>query len=224
MEERWRRYFQKWAESEIFAEKLKKTHKRVANSNCNNPTVLFSGGKDSTVGLHIALQHYPDLLVFHYDYTFNIPRNIEEEIIENMRLLGAKRIIIEKEKAPVPDDRAFFSAVYRFLRENNVDCVFSCLRAEESVKRKTLIKERKPFQGVKNIHIIKDWTWRDVWAYIISNDLPYLSVYDKYAEVEGWDKARFTAFFSKDLDFLGKSNIDGILMWKWKNVLGGRKT
>jgi len=221
MEERWRRYFLKWAESEIFDEKVRKTHERVATSNCKNPALLFSGGKDSTVGLHIALQHYPDLLVFHYDYTYNIPREIEREIIRIAKALGVRNLFVKKEKARIPDDRGFFASVYRFLRENNVDCVFSCLRAEESSKRKTLIREGKPFQGVRNVHIIYDWTWRDVWAYIVSNNLPYLRVYEKYAEVEGWDKARFTAFFSPDLDFLGKSNVDGILMWKWKNILGG---
>ena len=219
MKREWKEYFQLWAEREEFKKKVKRSHERVERAECHNPAILFSGGKDSTVGLHIVLQHYPDILVFHYDYTFNIPRGIEKEIIKNAREIGAKNLIVEHEKYRIPDDRGFFSSVHHFLRDNNIDCVFSCLRVEESARRKAIIKDGIRFQGVKNVHVIAEWTWRDVWAYIVKNKLPYLAVYDKYAELEGWDRARFTAFFSQDLDFLGKSNVDGYLMWRWKGKL-----
>jgi len=220
MKEEWRELFLRWSETEAFAEKLRNAHRRLEEAKrlCRRPAVLYSGGKDSTVGVHLTLQHFPEVLIFHYDYTFNIPRPIAAEILENLRKLGAKNIIVAREEKPVPDDRGFFSAVNRFIRECEVDCIFSCLRAEESKRRKALTASDGRFQGARNIHIIKDWTWKDVWAYIVSKNLPYVSVYDKYAEVEGWDKARFTAFFSPDLDFLGKSNIDGVLMWRYRNA------
>ncbi len=220
MEEEWRQYFLTWAETEIFKKRVQTTHQRLekAKEECARPAILYSGGKDSTVGTHLALQHFPNLLVFHYDYTFNIPRPIAKEVIEDLKKLGARNIIVAREETPVPDDRGFFSAVHKFIRENWVDCIFSCLRAEESKKRKALTTRSDQFHGVRNIHIIKDWTWKDVWAYIVSMKLPYVSVYDKYGPVEGWDKVRFTAFFSPDLDFLGKSNVDGVLMWKYRNL------
>lgn len=220
MDEEWREFFLLWSETEGFKAKLRATHKRLeeAKKHCKRPTILYSGGKDSTVGVHLALHHFPDILIFHYDYTFNIPRPVAVEILENLKKLGAKNVVVAREEKPVPDDRGFFSAVNRFIQEREVDCVFSCLRAEESRKRKALTQKDGRFQGVRNIHILKDWTWKDVWAYIVSRGLPYLSVYDKYAELEGWDKVRFTAFFSPDLDFLGKSNVDGVLMWRYRNL------
>jgi 3'-phosphoadenosine 5'-phosphosulfate sulfotransferase (PAPS reductase)/FAD synthetase len=64
---------------------------------------------------------------------------------------------------------------------------------------------------------LQDWTYMDVWAYIISNNLSYPSVYDKYAELDGWDKVRFHSFFDPSMDKFGRSNVDGVLLWKFKN-------
>jgi len=44
------------------------------------------------------------------------------------------------------------------------------------------------------ISSIADWTWLDVWVYIISNNLPYLLYYDDYGEIVGWDRVRLSTF------------------------------
>ena len=59
----------------------------------------------------------------------------------------------------------------------------------------------------------------DVWAYIVSNGMHYLSIYDKYAKVLGWDKARFTMLFSRGLMHMGGSYyVDGVLFPEFRNL------
>ena len=220
MEDKWKRYFIKWSETEMFQQKVREAEDIISTAGrYSNPAILFSGGKDSTVGVHLTLQQFPNIPIFHYDFTYNMPRPIAKELIDNLKAIGGKNIIIEKEYSKVKGDKGFFSAINKFLKDNNVDVVLSCLRAEESGKRKRLIDDKKDFLGVRNIFPIGSWDWRDVWAYIVVNNLPYPKVYDKYAKFYGWDKARFSAFFSEDLDYLGARNVDNVLMWKIRNKL-----
>ena len=44
-----------------------------------------------------------------------------------------------------------------------------------------------------------------------------LCTYDKYVAVLGWDRARFVTFFDKEFEHLGSINVDGVLMWRWRN-------
>ena len=61
-------------------------------------------------------------------------------------------------------------------------------------------------------------TWKDVWAYIISNNLPYPSIYDRYAEVLGYDKVRLVTFFDNEFEKLGAPYLDGVLMPEFRNI------
>lgn len=65
------------------------------------------------------------------------------------------------------------------------------------------------------------WTWQDVWAHIVRNSLPYVSVYDDVAELVGYERARFASFFDRDLYHLGTENVDNVLHWKWRNAHRG---
>ncbi len=218
MKREWREYFETWARTEEFRKKVQKAHERLrwVGQNFKNPAVLFSGGKDSTVGVHLALQHFPRLRVFHFVYhPSEIPTDIGREILRNAKLLGIRDIVIRREKKRLEDDRWFFFEVRKFIREYNVDCIISCLRAEESKRRRRLIIKSLYFHGVPNVHVIKDWTWKDVWAYIISRKLPYLSIYDKYAELVGWDNVRFAGFFYYTQECLNNESVDKHLMWRY---------
>ncbi|WP_456478143.1 phosphoadenosine phosphosulfate reductase domain-containing protein [Geoglobus ahangari] len=220
MEREWREFFLLWAETEDFEERVRRAHERLEaiKENFSSPAILFSGGKDSTVGVHLALHHFPDIPVFHYVYSFEVPEQVEREILANARKLGVRNLVVRKEKTRLRDDRGFFSEVWKFVRDYRIDCIISCLRAEESRWRKTLTsKGITEFQGVANVHVIRDWTWKDVWAYIVKNGLPYLSVYDRYGELEGWDEVRFAGFFFYDGEYLNKESVDRFLMWRHFN-------
>jgi 3'-phosphoadenosine 5'-phosphosulfate sulfotransferase (PAPS reductase)/FAD synthetase len=64
---------------------------------------------------------------------------------------------------------------------------------------------------------LQDWRWLDVWSYIVSNELPYLWLYDKRAELVGYEHARFTTLFDSEFAVLGADSIDNVAHWRWRN-------
>lgn len=115
--------------------------------------------------------------------------------------------------------KVFFGYIRPKLMKCGYDLQFIGLREEESLKRKRKINTN-PFRYDKMVECypLHTMTWKDVWAYIISNDLPYLKIYDLYAPLKGYDKVRFATFFDNEFDKLGASNLDGALMPEFKNI------
>ena len=89
------------------------------------------------------------------------------------------------------------------------------IRGSESVTRKHRVKGpliRK--EGQRRVAFpIRHLTVDDVWAYIVTNDLFYVSHYDKYGPIYGYDKVRFTSHFNKnELDVGGSYFFDRIVL------------
>jgi len=191
------------------------------------PYAAFSGGKDSTCMTHLVLQERLDCMVLHWDYgRYYIPDKIRREIKENAKKLGVRSLRIEtseqyeilKRKAINVLGREFIQGLLPRLQEEGYDASFIGLRIEESLKRKRRIKADRSLTEIKEFFPVKNWTWMDIWAYIVKNNLPYLSHYDLYAPVVGWDKVRLTTFFDPEFDKYGCQNVDSMLMWKYKSV------
>jgi 3'-phosphoadenosine 5'-phosphosulfate sulfotransferase (PAPS reductase)/FAD synthetase len=69
-----------------------------------------------------------------------------------------------------------------------LDTVLLGLRQEESAIRRMHLRKFGPLfysESDKSWHCnpIHDWTWLDVWAYIISNHLDYNRAYDRLEEI-----------------------------------------
>lgn len=183
-----------------------------------NYYVSYSGGKDSTVLTHLCLQANHGRIVWHWDYgDYLIPRPIEEEVLDNLYLLGAKRIIYDKR---IGDDartnhgygyKQFFSTIKKNMRIYGLQGGIVGVRREESTTRKN--KYTSHFQE-NTYYPLLNWTWEDIWGYICSNHLPYAKVYDYYSEVKGWDKSRFVTFFDGEFEQL--SYDDGIIMPEYR--------
>lgn len=183
------------------------------------PYVSYSGGKDSTVLLHITLQVEGDIDVFHYDYgRIFIPDSFEKQVVKNMKEIGAKKVHIRSN----PRDKTlegreyrstFFQTVRQLSAELGWDLALVGLRAEESLKRKRKTKNVlntrvKPHEA----YPLRDWTWKDIYAYIFENNLPIPSVYYKYGELVGFDNARYVTYYDSEFRFLGADYIDGVLL------------
>lgn len=70
------------------------------------------------------------------------------------------------------------------------------------------------------VYPLDKWGWRDIWAYIVSRELPYPKLYDVYGPLLGWDKARFVNFFSKRFENLGSPYLDGFFFPQFRNSIG----
>lgn len=176
--------------------------------------------------LHMVLAEKPDIMVLHWDYgPYYIPRWLEKEFLENAKKIGAKNIRVETSheyirlgrKAVNVLGREYLGRLIPELSKDGYDLVFVGLRKEESLKRKRRIENNRSITEIPECWPVADWSWRDVWAYIFSHDLPYASIYNIYAPVVGWENARLTTFFDPEFDKIGASSVDGVLMWRFRN-------
>jgi len=228
MQLEWLEYFKHWSQTYEFQQKLK-TAKRVitqALSDFKKPYIAFSGGKDSTTMMHLVLQQNSNVTVLHWDYgPYFIPRELHREILRIAKKCGAKDFLVltsslykkEGRHAKNVVGRHFIGIEIPRLIKQGYDSAFIGLRAEESVKRRFRTNNYYEHdRGITNIFPLRDFTWRDVWAYIVSNNVPYLSYYDKYAQLLGYERTRFTTLFDPEFDKFGSENVDRFLMWKYK--------
>ena len=229
MTEAWRETFLAWAQTEEFAEHLSGAEAIIAHAlaNYQRPLISYSGGKDSTVMLHLILAQAPDTEVLHWDYgRYYIPRPVHEELVAIARSMGAN---LRVETSPLYDElkRQAINVMGRELIEGllprlaqteGFDVQFVGLRAEESLKRRRRIKRREMIcPKLGECWPLQHWRWLDVWAYIASRDLPYLSLYDSRAALLGYERARFTTLFDPEFADLG-AEADNVLHWRWRNL------
>lgn len=185
-------------ETKDFIKKLFKTY--------NKPYVAFSGGKDSTVLLHLTLQVKEDVDVVHTDWGPSfIPREIKKEIIGNAIKIGAKKEKIkiikikegwrpwQREILGIPG--SFWVELEKLLSSEGFDLVLLGFRGEES--RKRYKRTRRILDTSKNLHEaypLRDWTYEDIYAYIFSRNLPLLHHYEDYSRVLGFRVCRFKPY------------------------------
>jgi hypothetical protein len=66
---------------------------------------------------------------------------------------------------------------------------------------------------------LRDWSARDVWAYLVANDVPYPDHYDRLARSAGdgspreYEQARFTTFFDPEFEALSGASV-GVAEWR----------
>ena len=61
------------------------------------------------------------------------------------------------------------------------------------------------------------YIYASIWAYLVSNNVPYLSLYDSRAELVGYDKVRFATLFDPEMADLGAESVDNVLHWRWRH-------
>ena len=219
--------FQLHSQTDQYQELLKKTQKEIKKLmlHFDNISVSVSGGKDSLVMLDLCMKE-KEIVVWHWDYGIYMPRKFENEVmkilINYFKLIPGEKFFVDarittNEKSNM-GYKAFFSAVKKHIEEQKIDLVMIGLRKEESCKRKQRTKEilehDKSFK-VMNAFPLKDWTWKDIWAYIVTNEIPYPSSYDILARSEGWRDSRFVTFFDPEFDHLKQT--DNYFFWKEKD-------
>lgn len=232
MNEVWWQTFLEWSETEGYQDRIASAQSNISLlfSGHSKGYVAYSGGKDSSMLLHLVLRDYPSTMTLHIDYgPYYIPREYYNNMIDNARKIGSTDIRIEtspqyrrlKRTAKGILGKTLFGRVEPGLVREGYDLCLVGIRSQESCIRKSRTQNRlldKP--GLIDVGFpIKDLLWQDVWAYIVSNRLPYLSqYYDKYAELVGYNAVRLVTLFDPEFDHLGNNNLDSVLVPEFKNV------
>jgi len=167
-----------------------------------NPYVAFSTGKDSLCVLHLVREQASAVPAVYFDAGAAFPESLE-------LLAATGNVIMFPTLEPILDTLRRFdfscgdelenetlrvcTPIQELLSEYDFDGVAYGLRAEENHGRAMHAKYRGPiFQykrdGLWGCQPICDWTYEDVWAFIVSNELPYCKVYDKLWELPREDQ------------------------------------
>jgi len=208
MDDHWRRTFAAWAQTPGYRRKCWQAHRRIkaALATAGKPYAAWSGGKDSTVMLDLVLCQRPGIAV--YRSRGRHPRAVERELAVIAEALGIRNLILEPERS-----MGTHAAIWR---ERGYDLVFVGLRAEESCGRRGRIGRGESIM-IRESWPLQDWTWMDVWAYIVEHDIPYPSVYDREAPLVGYERARFGHLFDERMHPYGTESVHNVLHWRWRN-------
>jgi len=208
-----REFFMKWASTNQYKNLKHKTIKEAGEhlSYYNKPYIAFSGGKDSIVQTHILLSLDEGIKVYHHEARGKIPSTIREEIREILTSLNACNldfVVMNSARGGWGHIQRKYVGVY--------DCCFVGLRKEEGVGRKMRMIEGEWLTDIPEIYILQDWSYKDVWAYIVENQLKYPRLYDLYSQIISISEVRFHSFF--DDNRFGGVNLDKFSFWRLENA------
>lgn len=187
-----------WSKLRSHEYKILQARRRIEKwlSLVNNPYIAFSTGKDSTCLLHLVRAQKKEVPAIYFDAGCSFPESgelisqtknlisfpTEEPLLATFHRFGGISGGRELERETMRT--TVYEPIKRLILKYSFDGVAYGLRSEESRGRYMNAKMRGAiFQykrdGLWACQPIHDWTYEDVWAYIISNDIPYCSVYDK---------------------------------------------
>ena len=178
---------------EIIAEMLEKSER---------PYIAFSTGKDSTVMAYLVWEQAPSVPAVYFDADCAFP---ESKAMLARYEAGGRPIIrwpcerffdtLHRVGGPTSDrceNETMRSTVYRpiksLLAEYHFDGAFIGLRSEESYGRRKLAEVRGSLfwqkrDGLWECLPVANFTYLDVWAYIVINGVDYCAVYDRQMEL-----------------------------------------
>jgi phosphoadenosine phosphosulfate reductase len=165
--------------------------------------VAFSGGKDSTVLLHLVRRVQPQALGLFIDSGAEYPdtyRMVEHyrvhtahpqlDVITMCRMGGywgyRGPLLVDPDMEFDFTRELLHAPAARFLSAVGADTLAMGLRAAESNARRALAGQRGPvydakYDGTTHLCPLMYWSLDDVWAYIAAHDLRYHEAYDRLA-------------------------------------------
>ena len=174
--------FSGWAKLPKYKEKLARSRLIIQEAlTIDKAYVAISWGKDSTVLLHLAQQYQPDILAaYHAHVERDMIANYSETIDKYISRFPTNLMVLETDQAD-----GNIGVAMNIHKEYPV--CFLGLRAEESINRRRSIKQyglihrygSGDLAGSWRVCPLAWWGWKDIWAYIVTHDLPYLNTYDK---------------------------------------------
>lgn len=207
------------------------------------PCVAWSGGKDCTVMLHLASQALPSCVAVWSDYgrpehkgSKVFPQWMAQEIETNAITVGADALHVSCRLCDWPDavaarvgrcrdvvvhvatsDDHWVPVQQRVMQSLGHDVALVGLRRDEGIGRRNRIDAGRSLNEFPEAWPVAYLSEMDVWAYIVANDLPYCSVYDRQADLTGtYIGLRVTSLFraAKARNAEASASLDGLLFWR----------
>lgn len=168
-----------------------------------NLAVAFSGGKDSLVVLHLALNENPKIPVLYNNTTVEFPetlqyvKRLQKEWKFDLHVTSSQVPFLKavRNRGWATHEDRWCCKPYKdrpaseFLLKNNIDAEITGTTRTESIYRRSLKPFKLPKKEPQMIRVnpIYDWNYWEVWAYIRENNLPYNPLYDKgYRRIGCW--------------------------------------
>lgn len=166
---------------------------RRALESMRRPYVSFSAGKDSTCVLHLVRSIDPGVPAAYFDADCAFPEADEllaatpnlirfpcdEPFLETLKRMGLEHPGLEAETMRT----TVYGPVRRLAAQYGFDGMFYGLRAEESRGRRLHCRSRgttfRYGNGALACQPLAFWSRMDVWAYIVTHQLPYCGTYDR---------------------------------------------
>lgn len=200
-------------ERELIKRKVDEAHKLIdiALEKMKNPYIAWSGGKDSTIVVHLVIQHKPDIAVVHLDADAEFPETWEymRRLINewNLNFINVKvkpllelinKYAYTEELSRIVMKAVVYNPVKKLIKDYGFDGCFLGVRHEESYGRSKLLKAQGKLFFNKTYKVwqclpIGWWTADDVWRYYDYTGIPYNPLYDQQL-FEGRDKLRVGYF------------------------------
>ena len=189
-----RKMFLLYARRPAFVYRVKLAQERITEwlSLAKNPYIAFSTGKDSTCILDLVRTQAKETPAVYFDANCAYPESetllaeienliqfpTDEPLLDSLARLGLRTPLDDTMETLVYRPAKRLIARYRF------DGMCYGLRAEENEGRRKHAQSHGAVfylkrDGVTACQPIHDWTYNDVWAYIVTRNLAYCGVYDK---------------------------------------------
>lgn len=195
MPERLRMRFSIYARLLSHQRKVARARERIAEfiGRTQHPYVAFSAGKDSACVLHLVREQasgtpavyfdaqcaYPEVrtLIGRTDNLITFPA--DEPFLETLQRVGLFAPALER----ITMQTTVWGPAARLIARYGFDSVAYGLRADESRGRRAHARRNGAvFQYVSGLwgcQPIWDWTYDDVWAFILTTHIPYCGTYDR---------------------------------------------
>lgn len=193
-----------YARSSAFLRRVERARQIIAQAaQLGRLGVSYSGGKDSTVVLHLVREIVPDAPAAFFDSGLEFPGTYEMIQHYGVEVIRPEMSLAELCRYggywghPNPVDPEaefdFFSFLvaepsWRFIQKYGLRVIAMGLRAQESRGRELSARKNGELYHIKSRDMwhccpLAYWSENDVWAYIASRGLRYNPAYDKMAEL-----------------------------------------